>query len=100
MKVITVTNGQRNEVVVNADAPPSLVTVGSSAYAGVLPELVLPIIRTGQTVFNIGGLEPRRTLYLNGVRQRIDSDYTITLPYLIWIPAIPLEPTDLLILSF
>lgn len=97
---VDVINGSRNEVQVSGVPSRESVTIGSAAYGGIFPDLVLSITSTGQTQFNVGGQEPRRTLYLNGVRQRIGLDYSVTLPLLTWLASVPLEPSDLLILTF
>lgn len=97
---VDVINGSRNEVQVSGVPSHEPIFVGSAAYAGILPEVILPIASTGQTRFNVGGSEPRRSLHLNGVRYRIGIDYTITLPYIDWVSAIMLEPSDELILTF
>lgn len=100
MATININSGTRNEVVIQKNNPDQSVSLGSSAYGGVLPDIDLTVVTNGQTRFNLGASEPRRTLYLNGVRQRIGLDYTINLPYLDWIAPVPVATDDLLVLTF
>jgi len=88
---ITVADGQ----VVNVS-----VLVGASAGGGsLLPDLPLTVVNNGQTRWNIGGGEQRTGLFYNGVKATRNVDYRITLPYLDWISAVPIETSDELALT-
>lgn len=50
----------------------------------VLPSLPLVVTQDGQTVWDLGLSEVRRTLWVGGLRYFEADDYTIALPLLTW----------------
>jgi hypothetical protein len=63
-------------------------------------KLELTVNTDGQSIFNIGMSEGRTKLWLNGIPQNRDEDYTIVLPLLTWIASYPLSTTDEIYLTY
>lgn len=87
--IVSVVNPPPNSVSILSANPP--------ARRGT--DLILPVL-TGQTRWNLGGNEGRKALFVNGVRAALGVDYTIHLPYLDYTGALPLEPSDELLLTY
>lgn len=67
--------------------PVKLVTNRGPVYFGqaaVLAPLTLAVVQDGQTVWDLGLSEVRRTLWVGGLRYLEGTDYTIALPLLTW----------------
>lgn len=64
-----------------------------------LPDLRLPVVSNGQTIWNIGGGETRSRLYYNGAKMTRNIDYLIELPYLTWVSSVPIDTQDILELT-
>lgn len=52
--------------------------------AAVLPSLSLVVTQDGQTIWDLGLSEVRRTLWVGGLRYFSPDDFTIDLPLLTW----------------
>lgn len=94
------TNLAVNVIVDGGNVVNVTVLIGASAGGGsLLPDLPLPITANGQTRWNIGGGELRRSLFFNGVKMTKGVDYSITLPYLDWLSGVPIDTSDELVLT-
>ena len=82
-------------------AEPETVVIVLPGSGATLPAINLPVVEIAQTVWNIGGAETRKTLYMGGLRLIEGVHYTINLPLLTLLspPSPPLIPGDDLVLT-
>lgn len=73
--------------------------VTETVYGGTgLEPVIVPVTQDGQTVFNIGGEQPRKTVHIAGLLLTKDVHYSLNLPYLtVFIPY--LSTTDYITLT-
>lgn len=91
-KIILNANGGRE--VVTQTGPENVIIIGENPVTPIR----LVVHQVGQTRWNLGGFERRRSLFINGIRALINQDYQINLPYLDYTGIVALEPSDEVIL--